>query len=36
MSPEGMAAKDESASVQDFLDVVMSHALVAWEYMVGK
>ncbi|PVH84724.1 putative acetylornithine deacetylase [Cadophora sp. DSE1049] len=36
VSPEGMAAKDESVDVQEFLDVVRTHALAAWEYLGGK
>ncbi|KAH7395870.1 acetylornithine deacetylase/succinyldiaminopimelate desuccinylase-like deacylase [Cadophora sp. MPI-SDFR-AT-0126] len=36
VSPKGMAAKDESVDVQEFLDVVRTHALAAWEYLGGK
>ena len=36
VSREGMAAKDESVDVQEFLDVVRTHALAAWEYLGGK
>lgn len=30
LSPEGMAAKDESVDVQEFLDVLRMHALAGW------
>ena len=35
VSPESMAAKDESVSVEEFLTVVKTHALAAWEYLGG-
>ena len=35
VSPESMAAKDESVSVEEFLAVVKTHALAAWEYLGG-
>jgi acetylornithine deacetylase/succinyl-diaminopimelate desuccinylase-like protein len=36
VSPETMAARDESVSVEEFLTVVKTHALAAWEYLGGK
>jgi hypothetical protein len=35
VSPESMAAKDESVSVEEFLAVVKTHALATWEYLGG-
>ncbi|CZR68465.1 related to diaminopropionate ammonia-lyase [Phialocephala subalpina] len=35
VSPETMAARDESVSVEEFLTVVKTHALAAWEYLGG-
>ncbi|KAK4541544.1 hypothetical protein LTR36_007841 [Oleoguttula mirabilis] len=34
-SPETMAQKNERVSVQDFLDTVKVHTLVAWDYLSG-
>lgn len=36
VSPETMGAKNESVSVDEFLVVVKTHALAAWEYLGGK
>jgi len=36
VSPETMAARDESVSVEEFLAVVKTHVLVGWEYLGGK
>jgi succinyl-diaminopimelate desuccinylase len=36
VSPESMAARNESVSVDEFLTVVKTHALAAWEYLEGK
>jgi succinyl-diaminopimelate desuccinylase len=36
VSPETMAAKDESVSVEEFLNVVKTHALAGWEYLGGQ
>jgi succinyl-diaminopimelate desuccinylase len=35
VSPETMAARDESVSVGEFLTVVKTHAVAAWEYLGG-
>lgn len=35
VSPESMAARDESVSVEEFLTVLKTHALAAWEYLGG-
>lgn len=35
VSPESMAARDESVSVDEFLTVVKTHTLTAWEYLGG-
>lgn len=35
VSPESMGAKNESVSVDEFLAVVKTHALAAWEYLGG-
>lgn len=35
VSPESMAAVDESVSVDEFIAVVKTHALAAWEYLGG-
>lgn len=36
VSPESMAARDESISVDEFLSVVKTHVLAAWEYLGGE
>ncbi|KAJ4424126.1 hypothetical protein N0V82_001174 [Gnomoniopsis sp. IMI 355080] len=36
VSPETMGAKNESVSVDEYLAVVKTHALAAWEYLGGK
>lgn len=36
VSPEGMASRDESVSAEEFLRVVRTHALAAWEYLGGE
>ncbi|KAF8851998.1 acetylornithine deacetylase/succinyldiaminopimelate desuccinylase-like deacylase [Acephala macrosclerotiorum] len=36
VSPETMAARDESVSVEEFLTVVKTHTLAAWEYLGGS
>lgn len=36
VSPETMATKDESVSVQEFLAVVKTHTLAAWDYLGGQ
>lgn len=36
VSPEGMAARDESVSVDEFLHVVKAHVLAGWEFLGGK
>jgi succinyl-diaminopimelate desuccinylase len=36
VSPETMAARDESVSVDEFLAVVKTHVLAGWEYLGGK
>lgn len=36
VSPETMAARDESVSVEEFLAVVKTHVLAGWEYLGGK
>ena len=36
VSPESMAAVNESVSVDEFLSVVKTHALAAWEYLGGE
>lgn len=36
VSPETMGAKNESVSVEEFLAVVKTHALAAWEYLGGE
>lgn len=36
LSPETMAARDESVSIDEFLNVVKTHALAVWEYLGGK
>lgn len=35
VSPEGMGARDESVSVDEYLTVLKTHALAAWEYLGG-
>lgn len=35
VSPESMAARDESVSVDEFLTIVKTHTLAAWEYLGG-
>ncbi|KAL3425872.1 peptidase M20 (acetylornithine deacetylase) [Phlyctema vagabunda] len=35
VSPETMAARDESVSVDEFITVLKTHALAAWEYLGG-
>lgn len=35
VSPEGMGARNESVSVEEFLAVVRTHALAGWEYLGG-
>ncbi|KUJ21472.1 acetylornithine deacetylase/succinyldiaminopimelate desuccinylase-like deacylase [Mollisia scopiformis] len=36
LSPETMAARNESVSVDEFLTVVKTHTLAAWEYLGGS
>lgn len=36
VSPESMAAVDESVSVEEFISVIKTHALAAWEYLGGE
>lgn len=36
VSPESMAAVDESVSVDEFITVIKTHALSAWEYLGGE
>ena len=36
VSPESMAAVDESVSVEEFIAVIHTHALAAWEYLGGE
>ncbi|KAF3769723.1 hypothetical protein M406DRAFT_66194 [Cryphonectria parasitica EP155] len=36
VSPETMGAKNESISVQEYLSVLKTHALAAWEYLGGE
>jgi len=36
VSPESMAAVDESISVEEFIAVIKTHALAAWEYLGGE
>jgi len=36
VSPETMAARNESVSVDEFLAVVKTHVLAGWEYLGGK
>jgi acetylornithine deacetylase/succinyl-diaminopimelate desuccinylase-like protein len=36
VSPETMAVVDESISVDEFIAVVKTHALAAWEYLEGE
>lgn len=36
VSPETMGARNESVSVDEFLAVVKTHALAAWEYLGGE
>ncbi|KUI65171.1 Succinyl-diaminopimelate desuccinylase [Cytospora mali] len=36
VSPEGMGARNESVSVEEFLAVVKTHALAGWEYLGGR
>jgi succinyl-diaminopimelate desuccinylase len=36
VSPETMAARDESVSVDEFLAVVKTHVLAGWEYLGGE
>ena len=36
VSPESMAAMDESVSVDEFIAVVKTHALAPWEYLGGE
>jgi succinyl-diaminopimelate desuccinylase len=36
VSPETMAARDESVSVDEFLAVIKAHVLASWEYLGGK
>lgn len=36
VSPESMAARDESVNVEEFLAVVKTHVLAAWEYLGGE
>lgn len=36
VSPETMGAKNERVSVEEFLAVVKTHALAAWEYLGGE
>jgi acetylornithine deacetylase/succinyl-diaminopimelate desuccinylase-like protein len=36
VSPESMAARDESVDVEEFLAVVKTHVLAAWEYLGGE
>ncbi|KAJ4391715.1 hypothetical protein N0V93_005335 [Gnomoniopsis smithogilvyi] len=36
VSPENMGAKNESVSMEEFLAVVKTHALAAWEYLGGE
>ncbi|ROV90644.1 hypothetical protein VMCG_10038 [Cytospora schulzeri] len=35
VSPEGMGARNESVSVEEFLAVVKTHVLAGWEYLGG-
>ncbi len=35
VSPAGMAVADESVSIDEFIDVIKTHALSAWEYLGG-
>ncbi|RDW89546.1 hypothetical protein BP6252_01578 [Coleophoma cylindrospora] len=35
VSPETMAARDESVSIDEFLVVLKTHALAAWQYLGG-
>jgi succinyl-diaminopimelate desuccinylase len=36
ISPETMAGKDESVDIEEFLKVVKTHVLTAWEYLGGE
>lgn len=36
VSPDTMAARDESVSVAEFIKVLKTHALAAWEYLGGS
>ncbi|KAE9379768.1 putative peptidase [Stipitochalara longipes BDJ] len=36
VSPETMAARDESVSAEEFLAVVKTHVLAGWEYLGGR
>lgn len=36
VSPEGMAAIDESVYLEEFITVVKTHALAGWEYLGGE
>jgi succinyl-diaminopimelate desuccinylase len=36
VSPETMAASNESVSVGEFLVVIKTHVLAVWEYLGGK
>jgi succinyl-diaminopimelate desuccinylase len=36
VSPETMAVRDGSVSVEEFLVVVKTHVLAGWEYLGGK
>jgi succinyl-diaminopimelate desuccinylase len=36
VSPESMAARDESVSVDEFLAVIKTHVLAGWEYLGGR
>ena len=35
VSPDGMGAKNESVSIEEFLSVVKTHTLAGWEYLGG-